>query len=90
MAKGNPTVQLRIEPEMRERWTAAALQRGVSLPEFVRGAVEGFLAGPEYQVTMTGGSGASRNTRPAADVSLCRNAQRHVKGVRCGYCHAVP
>jgi hypothetical protein len=86
MAKGNPTVQLRIDPEVRERWVAEAERRGVTLAEFVRGCVENILAGPsgEYQVTMTGAP--SRNTAAATGVVVCRNQQRHRKGQRCGYC----
>jgi hypothetical protein len=78
------SVQVRVPPEMRDRWAAKAAGLGVTLPEFVRSCVEQTLAGPvpAPRGSTTGGTG---------HVTVeCRWQQRHKKGVRCGYCHQTP
>jgi predicted HicB family RNase H-like nuclease len=40
MSRGNPIFRLRLAPEARERWEAAAADVGVSLSEWIRLVIE--------------------------------------------------
>ena len=40
MARGNPPVEVRVDPATRDRWQAEARDRGCNLSEFVRDCVE--------------------------------------------------
>lgn len=43
MAKGNRSIEVRVDDVSRDRWTAAARDRGYSLSEFVRVAVDDLI-----------------------------------------------
>ena len=44
MSRGNPPVRVRLAPELRARWQAAADKAGVSLSEWVRAVIERALS----------------------------------------------
>lgn len=46
MSRGNRTLQIRLPPDVRERWDAAARAAGKSLVELVRDLVERALEQP--------------------------------------------
>jgi hypothetical protein len=77
-------VQVRVSPEVRDRWQREAEKRGVSLPEFVRACVETVLDGPSGTL-VAAPRGSTTGSRASVTI-LCRNQQRHKKGQRCGYC----
>lgn len=80
-------VQVRVDPATRDRWQVEADRRGIALSEFIRSCVDGVLDG-----SWGGVKAAPRGSTTGATASVivhCRNAQRHKKGVRCGYCGVV-
>jgi hypothetical protein len=80
------SVKIRIDPEQIGRWREAAAARGWSLSQLVRTAVERELAGPVVGPAPTSRSRARR----VEGAPVCRNRQRHAKGVRCAYCGETP
>jgi hypothetical protein len=82
-------IQVRVPPDMRDRWQREAEKRGVSLPEFVRSCVETVLDGERFGPTRAAPRGSTTGSRASVTID-CRNRQRHKKGVRCAYCGVIP
>lgn len=69
----SPVLPVRVPRPMRERWEAAAAERGWSLGQFVRAAGEAFLGEPVPAPLVAGGA---RERKPRAEpVSLERVAR---------------
>lgn len=44
MRNGNPPIEVRLDPQRRARWNAAAERHGLTLSAFVRGRVDAAIA----------------------------------------------
>jgi predicted DNA-binding protein len=67
MAKGSPTVVIRLPADERERWAAAAKKAGLSLSAFVRQAVERVIDG-EVAALMPRNAKGELHARTGAEV----------------------
>lgn len=96
MARGNRPVEVRVDDETRERWAAAARERGETLSTFVRETVDAAIAAPavtqELLEMQKNDLAAARPVVPKADRigGGCPRERHHRPGTYCKTCGAVP
>lgn len=92
MARGNPTVEVRLQPGDRERWRDAAKDANMTLSDFVREAVEKRIAGPNgftIQAPDVEITAPPRARATMANIAGCPRARFHRPGVFCKECGTV-